>query len=789
MKPALKYLTGIAVGIIVLASVFVPLSLLVWNNRLVQHDPILIWKDEDFTGYNLPGKGTLENPYRIENYNITTDDLYCIYIINTTKYFLIENCYLQTTHEEGYGIYLSDTTSGTGKITKTTIDKCDTALGLFESSGNDVIDNSISLCKTPFDIYKSNSTDLINNSLSNYEEASNWNSYIYSSYDTNFIGNVVLKYDYGLFFAIEDSDDISFAQNDLQDVTLYIQFCSNITIMKNQGSECHINLGNSQNNTINDNQIHSLDIYNSFYTEVRNNYLIRFDIYLESSSDIYFYTFEDNYVNDKKLEFFIGISSLSITTSLSEYGRIYFLGCTDITISDPTPMGGYLPIDFVDCMNIFISNVNQDLDLSFQNSDNCMLTETNILDLELFNSEDITVSDCNVNGYEIDVLYSNNIAITDNQISISYLRIDHDNGVNLINNEISVEEIDISYVQNLIMQDNNISDCLDGLRFYMISDSMIMGNLIKDMTEYGIAFSDFHNISFENNLITDCLKGLNLFAKNLDQYLLSSFSDNYFDGKIIGYYASVENLIIDTGDFAQMIFVNCTNLLIKDIIVTNSPDYIRIVYSDKVIVSNVTCEDSFGGISVHYTENLEISICSFNSITYTSIDFGDCPSASIVNNTINSSGVAVNMYLSDYTQILNNSIENTQNGVIVFKSLNCSINWNSMINCSEVGIELYRSDYCNITYNLLKDCYYWGVKLQEESTYNQIHHNAFINNNWQTINPEYTSQAIDDGQNNIWFYPILLEGNYFDDWSGSGEYVIYGEALNTDPYPLITNPL
>ena len=52
-----------------------------------------IESDEDFIFLGFPGHGTLENPYRIENFqmggaNIATG----LFISNVTKHFIIEDC-------------------------------------------------------------------------------------------------------------------------------------------------------------------------------------------------------------------------------------------------------------------------------------------------------------------------------------------------------------------------------------------------------------------------------------------------------------------------------------------------------------------------------------------------------------------------------------------------------------------------------------------------------------------------------------------------------------------------
>jgi len=82
----------------------VPPSLPVLED-LVDASPMTIDNDADFETYGFPGDGSAGNPYRIENYNITTTDDYCLNFGGyTTKCFIIQNCYLKT--DTNYAIYL-----------------------------------------------------------------------------------------------------------------------------------------------------------------------------------------------------------------------------------------------------------------------------------------------------------------------------------------------------------------------------------------------------------------------------------------------------------------------------------------------------------------------------------------------------------------------------------------------------------------------------------------------------------------------------------------------------------
>jgi parallel beta-helix repeat protein len=73
-----------------------PLMLPTVNGR-VQRPPIRIDSNADFTPVNgvSGGDGSAGNPWIIENYDINgTGYGYCIYIGNTTDYFVVRDCYL-----------------------------------------------------------------------------------------------------------------------------------------------------------------------------------------------------------------------------------------------------------------------------------------------------------------------------------------------------------------------------------------------------------------------------------------------------------------------------------------------------------------------------------------------------------------------------------------------------------------------------------------------------------------------------------------------------------------------
>jgi parallel beta-helix repeat protein len=78
------------------------------------HAPILIVGNDNFTPANgvNGGSGTENDPYIIENWDISAENANGIDIRNTTAYFIVRNCYMHDQWENYCGIYFSNVTNG-----------------------------------------------------------------------------------------------------------------------------------------------------------------------------------------------------------------------------------------------------------------------------------------------------------------------------------------------------------------------------------------------------------------------------------------------------------------------------------------------------------------------------------------------------------------------------------------------------------------------------------------------------------------------------------------------------
>ena len=216
----------------------------------------------------------------------------------------------------------------------------------------------------------------------------------------------------------------------------------------------------------------------------------------------------------------------------------------------------------------------------------------------------------------------------------------------------------------------------------------------------------------------------------------------YIDAGTSGSYPEYENaiLIANTADGTGRIENN---------ILANSNYGIHLRYTNDNLIVNNTCTYNFKGIYLDNSDNNSIFDNELSSNNEVGIRFLYAESNLIVNNTFSNNHYGLNLLYSHY------SFVNTNNF-----SLNA------------IGIELYETDDCTIIYNWIADSTNYGIFIDFSCDNNIIHHNNIIDN---------TVQAYDVG-NNIWYDEEKLEGNYWSDYSGTGDYSIDGGAV--DPYPL-----
>jgi len=142
----------------------------------------------------------------------------------------------------------------------------------------------------------------------------------------------------------------------------------------------------------------------------------------------------------------------------------------------------------------------------------------------------------------------------------------------------------------------------------------------------------------------------------------------------------------------------------------------------------------------------------------------------------NNNGNGISYSPGDHIRIENNSVKgNTHGGIVIGDGSEWYIANNTIAGNRWGVFFVGNANWSTINYNEIFYNDEYGVRILSGNN-NYIHHNNFYDNG------NGTSQGYDNGTNNHW--DDCSEGNYWDDWGGSGNYSIDGDADAYDEYPL-----
>ncbi|MCE7743357.1 MAG: hypothetical protein GOP50_12975 [Candidatus Heimdallarchaeota archaeon] len=456
------------------------------NNALIK-----ISNDENFTDYGFSGIGTAEEPYRIENLSIETNNDIGIFIENTTKFFVIENCTIEAIY---CAIYIFNIAEGTALIENNTLS------GIFyhdifleSSSSLEVINNicygSDYYSPAPFEVLnsgikleRSHNTKVLNNNCS----SNMYGIHVFSSLNVTIencacVENIKcgIRSDYSDDLIISDthcySNNIGISIKSSSFNLITFNFCFHNTI----GIEVYYSQNlNIENNTCENNEVYGIEISHSTRTNLRNNELYNDSIILNEDwiTEYFTYELENNYVNDKIVGFFIYEEDLDISTSI--YGQIIMIGCNNITIRNQN-----------------VRNIN-----AFLFFEHC---------------------------YEV--------TITDNEFGYSSVSVVHiDNGCEiLITNNTFISNLFGSEVKNsyFVTIENNLfeNNVYSGIFLRGSEHVNIQNNQISNTRDYGILIDDAQNIVVKDNMCRENGAGIVCWG-SVDLHI----TNNILDTNVIG---------------------------------------------------------------------------------------------------------------------------------------------------------------------------------------------------------------------------------------------------------------
>ena len=254
------------------------------------------------------------------------------------------------------------------------------------------------------------------------------------------------------------------------------------------------------------------------------------------------------------------------------------------------------------------------------------------------------------------------------------------------------------------------------------------------------------------------------------------------------YGSSGMNVINSSDVIIENNVFNCTDVYVIDQYYPGDSGYIVIEGSDNVVIE---CNS----IRQHRLKIMNSKNSSINSnqlANDSDIYIENSPYSKIYNNNISTDNYGLTIDKSSHTLIQSNIFEiiSDCHGIVVSESNYLSITDNTILRDeydtinSRIGIYLTESCDNLISYNLIRNFTARSIVLRTNSNNNIIFHNSLYNNT-KSI---FQSQGYDECFGNIWYNPITLEGNYWNNLGSNSTYTIAGSAGSIDLYPL-TSPI
>jgi parallel beta-helix repeat protein len=322
--------------------------------------------------------------------------------------------------------------------------------------------------------------------------------------------------------------------------------------------------------------------------------------------------------------------------------------------------------------------------------------------IELDNSENVTISGNTIRNdvdewiSGIHMFLSNNATIEGNVISIK-----------------NATAVDISDAFGTIIRNNTIFDSKVGLNHYMSSNSTVTNNTF---TRNGLILSGYRIYDFNTHIIS---------------------TDNLVNGLPLYYHKDCTNLNVDGIPVGQLIAVNCTGVVAKNLVIPETDVSIQMAFVDDALIASNSLSGRLASVTFFLSDKIHIE-----------------------KNTIGDSMYGLVLRYNTNIMIANNTMTKCDYaGIDLMECGNIKVSGNSVSECG-YGLRLDRTMNPEVWQNTFSDNYY-GIYLDSAGSL-RVYHNNFINNTVQARPDSLPGYSWDDS------YPS--GGNYWSDYSGLDQF-------------------
>ena len=262
-----------------------------------------------------------------------------------------------------------------------------------------------------------------------------------------------------------------------------------------------------------------------------------------------------------------------------------------------------------------------------------------------------------------------------------------------------------------IISGNKVTNNYEGIYSYYSSNNTMANNNASHNYYDGMVLYRSPNTTLQDDIFDDNWYSLEVIGWGIDDFIQYIDTSNLINGKPVYYLMDLQDESIDSSwNVGYLGLINCINVTVENIEVTDNGDGLLIANSHRITVKNSVFVENHNGIMLW---------------------------AGSSNNTIEG-----------------NIISNTSDVGIYFDSACNNLISGNEITHHGVGIKLYSTaDQNSFSGNMIRDNYF-GLFFNYAGE-NSVYHNSFINN---------TYQARDDAPGwNFWDNGYPSGGNYWSD--------------------------